>query len=36
MREESTQRMLEKFEEVPEKPVAPPAGEDPAPESPQT
>lgn len=36
MREESTQRMLEKFEEASEKPVAPPAGEGPASESPQT
>ena len=33
MREESTQHMLEKFESAPEKPVAPPAGDDPAPES---
>ena len=35
-REESTRHLLEKFEEAPEKPVAPPAGEGPAPDSPQT
>ena len=34
MREESTRHLLEKFEQAPEKPVAPPAGEGPAPESP--
>ena len=30
MREESTRHLLEKFELAPEKPVAPPAGDDPA------
>ena len=34
MREESTRHLLEKFEQAPEKPVAPPAGGGRAPESP--